>query len=132
MPVRSDPNGWRDPRHRLGLWGERIAVEHLRCSGWRVLEHRFRLGRLEVDLVARRGSVIAFVEVKTRLGAGFGSPLEAVTHAKRRELARVASAWVDRHGRPTYRYRFDVIGITVGRDAPRVEHVADAFWPGWR
>lgn len=91
------------------------------------------MGRLELDLVARREGTVAFVEVKTRLGATFGSPLEAVTAAKRREIARVASAWTDRYGRKGDQYRFDVIGVTRrSRGAPHIEHVEDAFRPGWR
>lgn len=91
------------------------------------------MGRLEIDLVARRDSLVAFTEVKTRLGEAFGSPLEAVTAAKRREIVRVASSWLDRFGQPEDEYRFDVIGVTLraGR-GPRIEHVEDAFRPGWR
>jgi putative endonuclease len=91
------------------------------------------MGRLEIDLVARREKTVAFVEVKTRVGASFGSPLEAVTVAKRREIVRVASAWVDRFGRREDEYRFDVIGVTLRSGVgPRIEHVEDAFRPGWR
>lgn len=91
------------------------------------------MGRLEIDLVARRGAVVAFIEVKTRFSDAFGSPLEAVTAAKQREISRVASAWIDRHGKPGEGYRLDVIGVTM-RPAgpPRIEHVVDAFRPGWR
>ncbi len=133
VAIKSDPSEWKDPRHRLGLWGERVAMRYLRCSGWSVLAHRFRMGRLEIDLVARADKMVAFVEVKTRWGGKFGSPLEAVTWAKQREIHRVARAWVDRYGQRDEDYRFDVIGVTLrsGR-APRIEHVEDAFRPGWR
>jgi putative endonuclease len=132
VPIKSDPRGWKDPRHRRGLAGERAAIRFLEARGWRIVEHRFRMGRLEIDLVARRGPVVAFVEVKTRRGKAFGSPLEAVGWAKRREINRVASAWVDRHGRDGDLYRFDVIGVTASPRGPRIEHVEDAFRPGWR
>ena len=128
MPLKSDPSSWSDPRHLRGLHGERVAIGYLRSTGWRILDHRFRMGRLEVDLVARKGQLVAFVEVKTRRTAAFGSPLQAVTWAKRREIVRVARAWVDRHGRPDDAYRFDVIGVTMSA-AGRIglEHVEDAF-----
>jgi putative endonuclease len=133
VAVKSDPSSWSDPRHLVGLAGERVAIRYLRGTGWTVLDHRFRMGRLEVDVVARRGALVAFIEVKTRLGPQFGSPLQAVTWSKRREIIRVASAWVERHGRPDDAYRFDVIGVTVtGRGHPVVQHVADAFRVGWR
>jgi putative endonuclease len=132
MGVRSDPASWRDPRHRLGLAGEAAAGRFLEERGWRLLDHRFRMGRLEIDLVARKGSLVAFVEVKTRLGSSFGSPLEAVGWGKRREIARVALAWMDRHGGAQDTYRFDVIGVTLSGGQPKIEHVEGAFWPGWR
>ncbi len=129
MSVKSNPEQWTDPRHKRGLEGERCAISYLRRRGWSVLHHRFRMGRIEVDIVASRGHVVAFVEVKTRWGGAFGSPLEAIPWTKRRDIARVAQAWIDRHGRPDHEYRFDVIGIVLGAGArsARIEHVADAF-----
>ena len=108
-------------------------MRYLSFAGWTVTDHRFRMGRLEIDLVARRRDLVAFVEVKTRRGSGFGQPVEAVTWAKRREIARVAQAWIGRHGRPAFTYRFDVIGVTLSPAGPhRIEHVEDAFRVGWR
>ena len=133
MPIRSDPATWRDPRHRRGLEGERLAIQYLRARGWSILDHRFRMGRFEIDLVARRGALVAFVEVKTRWGRAFGSPLEAVTWTKRREIGRVAHAWLDRHGDPEESYRFDVIAVTLSHGRRHViQHVEDAFRMGWR
>ena len=128
MSFRSDPAEWKDPRHRRGAEGEAVARAFLERTGWRVIEQRFRMGRLEVDLIARKGALVAFVEVKTRLSEQFGSPLQAVTWVKQREIGKVAQAWIDRHGRPDERYRFDVIGVTrLKGGARRVQHVADAF-----
>lgn len=132
MPIKSDPKTWTDRRHRRGLAGERAAIRFLTARGWRILDHRFRMGRLEIDLVARRGPVVAFVEVKTRHGEAFGSPLEAVGWAKRREIYRVATAWADRFGRAGDVYRFDVVGVTATPRRTRIEHVEDAFRPEWR
>ena len=133
MPIRSDPNTWTDPRQRRGLEGEAEATEYLVSQGWTILQHRFRMRRFEVDLIARRGQMVAFVEVKARRGPGYGSPAEAVTWAKRREIVRVAQAWIDRFGLPNDIYRFDVIGIRADQPAGRrIEHLEDAFRPGWR
>jgi putative endonuclease len=86
------------------------------------------MGRLEIDLIARKERLVAFVEVKTRLSTHFGTPFQAVTWHKQREIGRVAQAWMDRHGRATDTYRFDVIGITQVAGRPRrVEHLVDAF-----
>jgi len=126
--VRSDPSDWTDERHKRGLAGEQRAIRYLLSRGWEVVAHRFRAGRIELDVVARRGSLVAFIEVKARRDGAFGSPFEAVTGAKRRELVRAARVWVDRFGRPTDVYRFDCIGLTDNT----LEHLEDAFRPGWR
>lgn len=126
--VRSDPTEWTDDRHKRGLAGEEQAIQYLLSRGWHILAHRFRVGHKEIDLIARQGSLVAFIEVKARRGAAFGSPLEAVTGAKRRELVKAARVWVDRHGRPADVYRFDCIALIDNK----LEHLADAFRPGWR
>ncbi len=107
-------------------------MRFLRAAGWRIVSHRFRLGRFEVDIIARKGAVVVFVEVKTRRGSAFGSPLEAVTWSKKREIVRVARGWMDRFGQLDDVYRFDVIGVTMSKTGVRVRHVEDAFRPGWR
>jgi putative endonuclease len=127
MPIKSDPADWKDPRHKRGLEGEERAKSYLEQRGWEILQHRFRMGRFEVDIVGKRENVVTFFEVKTRWNGAFGSPLEAIPWTKRRDIARVAQAWIDRHGRPEYEYRFDVIGITLGARTSRIEHVEDAY-----
>ena len=126
--LHSNPADWTDPRHKQGLAAEEEAIRFLGSRGWLVLEHRWRVGRIEIDIVARRGVVVAFIEVKARRGGAFGHPFEAVTGAKRREIVRAARAWIDRYGQPSDIYRFDCIGILQGK----LEHLEDAFRPGWR
>ena len=126
--LRSDPAQWQDERQKRGLAGEEQAIRYLLSRGCSIVAHRFRVGHTEIDLIARQGDLVTFIEVKTRRGAAFGSPFEAVTGAKRRELVKAARVWVDRFGRPSDIYRFDCIGIVDSR----LEHVADAFRPGWR
>lgn len=112
----------------LGDRGEDLAARFLQRAGWTVTHRNFRMGRKEIDLVARRGEAVAFVEVKTRAGRGYGHPLEAITWKKRREIGQVAAAWIDRHGAPGVTYRFDAVAIlTEGDGEPRIEHVEDAW-----
>jgi putative endonuclease len=118
---------WEDPRHRRGVAGERLALAYLVSCGWLVEAHRFRLGRNDIDLIVRRGPVIAFVEVKTRVGAAFGSPLEAIGWQKRRTIARVAEVWRLRHGRAGDTYRFDVVTVVQAGEGNVIEHVEDAW-----
>ena len=114
--------------HDLGRSGEALAARYLEGRGWRIVERNFRSGRKEIDLVARRGRTVAFVEVKTRSGGRWGHPLEAVNALKRREIERVALRWVQLRGRDGELYRFDAVAVHwVPGGPPRVEHVEDAW-----
>lgn len=112
---------------RMGQLGERIAARWLERKGWRIVYRRFRNGRRDIDLVAQRDAMVAFVEVKARKGAEFGDPVEAVDHRKQRELVKSAHVWIDRHGRTEESYRFDVVGVLVDGERVLVKHVEDAF-----
>ena len=100
-------------------------------TGWSILERGYRLGRSEIDLIARRGGLIAFVEVKTRSGHGWGTPEEAVTVSKRREIETVARDYLVRHARGWTDVRFDVVSIVTGpgRRLIRCDHLEDAWRP---
>jgi putative endonuclease len=111
----------------FGLQGERVAERWLVSRGWKVLQRRYRSGHRDIDLIAQRDELVAFVEVKARMGADFGDPVEAVNWRKRNELVRSAFTWIDRHGRPGEVYRFDVIGVLVAGQRVRVRHVENAF-----
>lgn len=115
-------------RQELGLEGEEVAERWLRRQGWRVLQRRYRSGHRDIDLIAEREGMVAFVEVKARRGEAFGDPVQAVNWKKQRELARSACIWIDRHGRPGDHYRFDVIGVLMDRGRVRVRHVENAFF----
>lgn len=130
---------WEDQRHVLGLQGERIAIAYLTSCGWMVEAHRFRLGRHDIDVIVRKGHTVAFVEVKTRRSDTCGTGLEAVGWRKQRDIARVASIWRLRYGRPHDEYRFDLLAVRdyPGGSVPVVEHVSDAWrlrspWPDGR
>lgn len=116
-----------EQRQALGLLGERIAARWLRQAGWRVVAHRYRVGRRDLDLIMQRDDTIAFVEVKARRGDQFGSPVEAVDRRKQRALSLAAAAWVDRHGGPAQRYQFDVVGVLISGAQVRIRHIANAF-----
>ncbi len=129
VPVES----WDDARHRLGLRGEMAALAYLTACGWSIEAHRFRLGRHDLDLVARRAGLVAFVEVKTRRGDGYGAPLESLGARQRSAIRRVAEIWRQRFGRPGDTYRFDLIGVLERPSGGHViEHVADAWRAGER
>jgi putative endonuclease len=117
--------------HVLGRFGEDCARAYLEQGGWKVLASNYRFGRREVDLVVRRGGLVAFVEVKARAGSGYGSPEEAVTRIKRREIETVAREYLWRHRLDDIDVRFDVVAIIVGRgrNPVTIEHLEDAWRP---
>lgn len=111
-------------RRQQGALGERKAGELLESRGYEILEYNFRARGGEIDLVARDGSVLVFVEVKYRRDERSGSPLEAVDPRKQRRICLAASGYLARHGlgldTPC---RFDVVAL-VGEKA---EVVKNAF-----
>jgi putative endonuclease len=127
-------SAWEDARQVRGLVGERVALAFLTACGWDIEAHRFRWGRHDLDLVARKGSLVAFVEVKTRRSFVCGAPLEAIGYRKRVILARLADVWRLRYGRADDLYRFDVVAVREHGTLRRydVEHVADAWRCGSR
>lgn len=111
----------------VGELGERLAAEYLERGGYVILHRNYRFGRNEIDLVARKGRTIVFVEVKTRRGAGYGEPEEAVTAEKIRRIRRVASAYLARRGTGETDCRFDVVAVLLGGDEPTIRHTEDIF-----
>jgi putative endonuclease len=111
----------------LGEEGERIAASWLAQRGWRILDRRFRNGHRDLDLVAEREGLVAFVEVKTRRGKDFGHPVEAVNWRKQRELTRSAAVWIARYGSGEQTFRFDVVGVLMSDQGARIRHVENAF-----
>ena len=114
--------------HQRGTISEDIAADYLAHRGWLILARRYRVNRKEVDIIARRADVVAFIEVKARGGRGYGHPLEAVTWKKRREIEHVARAWIARFGAPQLIYRFDAIAITWNGNSHTLEHIEHAWF----
>ena len=126
--LKSDPSSWTDPRHRAGVAAELAAARLLRGQGYTILEHRWRHRRHDVDLVARFGATVVFVEVRSRSTDRFGTAAASVTARKQALLARSAAAWLQRNGLPGDVARFDVVAVR----GDRVDWLRGAFRPGWR
>jgi len=112
----------------VGQEGETSAVAALRRRGYDVIERNFRTPVGEIDVIAREGGVLCFVEVKWRRTADRGHPAEAVTPEKQRRLARAAQWYLSRRDGPPPICRFDVVAILESPgEGPRVEIIPDAF-----
>lgn len=119
---------FRDPAW-IGAYGERVAAAWLRARRCKVLARNFKgPKRGEVDLVAREGDVLLFIEVKTRREGSIIRPLDAVNREKQRLIERGANEWLRRLGKRSIPWRFDVIEVHVadGRK-PRINRITNAF-----
>lgn len=111
----------------LGAAGEAVVAAVYEHSGWRIVERNWRCREGEIDLIARRGSTVAFCEVKTRTSDRYGSPAEAVGPEKQRRLRGLAVAWLAQHG-PVRHLRFDVAAVRPHPDGTfSVELLEAAF-----
>ena len=115
-------------RRALGQWGEDLAVRHLQGQGLEVLDRNWRCREGELDIVAREGRALVFVEVKTRSGILYGEPAEAVTRVKARRIHVLAMRWLAEQ-RPSGRWdlRFDVVSVLRTNGLPEVLHLRGAF-----
>jgi putative endonuclease len=119
----------------VGQDGEDSAVAALRRAGYAIVDRNFRTPIGEIDIIAREGETLCFIEVKRRRDARMGHPAEAVTREKQRRLARTAEWYLARHGLFGSPARFDVVAILDSPTGPRVELFRDAFsgpYPGRR
>ena len=112
----------------VGERGESIAEAYLRGRGFTILEKNYRGKTGEIDIVAREGDTIVFVEVKARRNLAYGPPQLAVTRFKQRQISRTALTWLAHHRKPNAIARFDVIAILVPEhELPQIEHIRNAF-----
>ena len=119
-----------EPAHlKSGKWGERQAVRTLKKKRYKIIGQRVRVGkRDELDIIAKHGGVLIFVEVKTRKNETYGRPFSAVNTAKRKHLSRAAVAYL-KHNKIEPKYiRFDVIEV-IGEPgaAAEIRHIENAF-----
>jgi putative endonuclease len=113
----------------LGKSGENYACLELERRGYAILDRRYRTRAGEIDVVARDGETLVFIEVKARRSGRFGPPSEAVGPQKRDKLMRMASSYIFAKRLGNARCRFDVVSVTfgTGERLPRVEVFKGAF-----
>lgn len=111
-------------KDEVGRYGEDVAARTLTEQGWEVLARNWRCAQGELDIVAVDSGELVAVEVKTRRGAAYGSPQEAVTWRKLHRIRGLIAAWLASQDRRFPGVRVDVMAVTVGRaGAARIEHL---------
>jgi putative endonuclease len=121
-------------RRRTGEIAEELVARRLAAVGWEIVERNARTRYGELDIVARHGSTLVFIEVKgAREGTAFGpeKPILAIDFRKQQRVRRLATAWMsERRDQPPYdEIRFDAVGVTLDRNgrAVDVDYVKGAF-----
>jgi putative endonuclease len=116
-----------DNRAHTGARGESLAVKALKKKGYKILEKNYRSKLGEIDVIARDGDVLAFVEVKARRTDRFGDPKLAVTPQKQRKISMVALEYLKKTDQIEKGGRFDVVAIRLLPGKPAIEIIKNAF-----
>lgn len=112
----------------LGARGEYLAERFLRRAGFRIVARNYRCPAGELDLIARDGDALVFIEVKTRAADDDADPEENIGPAKQSQLIRTARDFIARHRFPPGAYRFDAVAIVLPESGePEIRHIRDAF-----
>lgn len=108
----------------MGIKGENAATNYIDKLGYKIIGRNVLMRHGEIDLIALDGEIIVFIEVKCRENLKFGTPIEAITPQKIRNLLSAAKQYIALNNLYEHDIRFDVITVLRGK----VEHIKDAFW----
>jgi putative endonuclease len=111
----------------LGRQGEALALKKIKGFGYQCIATNYRCSLGEVDLIAKDGDTFVFIEIKTRKGRSLGYAKEAVHQKKRRQLSKVALAYLKNNGLLGSKARFDVVAIQMKEGGAEIEWVKNAF-----
>ncbi len=113
---------------QMGDYGEDLACDFLVRKGWEILARNYFSGHSEVDIIAKDGDIVVFIEVKMRSSSKFGQPEEYVTESKVAHVFKAAEAWMQEQHLLDTPMRFDIIGILNKKGKPpEFTHLKDAF-----
>ncbi len=112
----------------MGEQGEELACDYLKKQGYRIVKRNYRIQGAEIDIVAKEGDTLAFIEVKTRGQDAFGHPLESITPTKCRQLSKAALHYLASEVKKECAARFDVVAVWLEEGSkPRFELIKNAF-----
>ncbi|QQR88824.1 MAG: YraN family protein [Myxococcales bacterium] len=113
--------------HKLGKAAEDFVAAHLEAEGYEILARNARVGRLELDIVARKASLLVFCEVRARSTLSFMDPAESITEKKIANLRQAASLWLQRQKPPFRSIRFDVAAVSMEGQQYKLCYYDSAF-----
>ncbi|TYO95165.1 YraN family protein [Desulfallas thermosapovorans] len=113
-------------RRNLGITGENMAAEYLQRKGLQIVERNFRCRLGEIDIIARQGNCLVFVEVRTRSSGACGLPQESITAAKINKLRRLSQVYLLKRSIYNVDVRFDVLAVHCAGETT-INHIENAF-----
>lgn len=116
------------PKTELARKGEELACLHLQSKGYTLIQRNYRIGQGELDIIARHGKDLVFIEVKTRESAFLTDPLQLVPVSKQRQVIRIANAYL-KTLKTLERARFDIVVVIHNSQYTSIDHIEDAFYP---
>lgn len=115
-------------KQKTGGRGENLACAVLQKKGYEIVERNYHYGHGEIDIVARDGNTLVFVEVKTRKNLEFGPPELAITKGKQKQIKKIAEAYLYEKNIKDTDCRIDVVAILFqGKERPKINHIINAF-----
>ena len=119
-------------QQQFGRTGETVAARFLKKQRYKILETNYRTPQGEIDIIARDGDTIVFIEVKARTSDHFGNPKGAVTLQKQRKISMTALYYLKATKQSDAKARFDVVSISSWTDPPAIEIIKNAFELAYR
>ena len=115
-------------RGEVGARGEKLALDYLNGLGYKTVQTNFRCRQGEIDIIARHGECLVFVEVRTKRSGGFGTPEESITPSKKDKLISLAHIYLQTLANPPPSWRIDVVAVELTPDGSvsRLEHIENA------
>ncbi len=116
-------------RKEVGALGEKLAVDFLKKHGYKIIERNFRCREGEIDIIAKQGECLVFVEVRTKRSSDYGVPEESITPFKKDKLASLAHIYLQNCHPPPQSWRIDVVAVelTAQNRVSRLEHIENAL-----
>ncbi|HEX7475622.1 MAG TPA: YraN family protein [Dehalococcoidales bacterium] len=116
-------------RSETGLLGEKLAQNFLKKKGYRILENNYRCRYGEIDIVARQGQCLVFVEVRTKNNLKFGTPEESISYSKMQHMEQAAEFYAQEHRTEGLEWRIDLIAIELDANlrVQRIEQIENAL-----
>ncbi|ATD54952.1 YraN family protein [Clostridium chauvoei] len=113
----------------IGNYGEDLAYNYLKSHGYYILKRNFRNRFGEIDLICKKDGIIIFVEVKSRYSSLYGTPIEAITYSKQKQIINLCKYYITLNKLYNYNCRFDVIEIFLNpkNNLFLINHYEDAF-----